>query len=197
MMKNIFDTADKKYSYNEFLSLIENLIAENKTTGNNQSEEYLHYTRLNFQRMKRWNKTASLPEDLKKDFENMQPQNWFVITEAWCGDSAQNLPLITKIAEASSVINLQIVLRDDNPEIMNAYLTDGSRSIPILAAFDTDNKFLFRWGPRPAAAQALMVAWKNATPQKSFEEFELEMHTWYTQNKGKDTLAEIRQLMHV
>jgi len=195
-MMTIFNTANRQFSYETFLELATALHEEHKTTGDNQSEEYLHYSKLNLQRMKRWNKTYELPEDFKAQLQSVQPQHWFVITEAWCGDSAQNLPVIAKIAAASEGrITLKIVLRDENPDIINQYLTNGSKSIPILAAFDQSGQFLFRWGPRPVAAQALMTAWKSDPNPKSFEDFELEMHNWYHQNKGIDTLKELSALL--
>ncbi len=195
-MMTLFDTATQQFSYETFLNLAASLLKENKTTGNNQSDEYLHYSRLNLQRMKRWNKTYSLPEDFMEKLNHVAPQHWFVITEAWCGDSAQNLPVIAKIAASSEgKISLKIVLRDDNPGIIDQYLTNGSKSIPILAAFGRNGNRIFRWGPRPEAAQALMAAWKNDPNPKSFEDFELEMHNWYHQNKGADTLAELSALL--
>jgi hypothetical protein len=79
---------------------------------------------------------------------------------------------------------------------MDQYLTDGkSRSIPILAAFNPENDFLFRWGPRPKHAQALLHAWKNNPMPPSHEVFEKEVHTWYAQNKGVDLQDEIMQLL--
>jgi len=195
-MMTIFNTAAEQFSYETFLELAASLLEEHKTTGDNQSEEYLHYSKLNLQRMKRWNKTYSLPEDFKAQLQSVPPQHWFVITEAWCGDSAQNLPVIAKIAAASEgKITLKIVLRDENPGIINQYLTNGSKSIPILAAFDTNGQFLFRWGPRPVPAQTLMTAWKNDPNPKPFEDFELDMHNWYNQNKGVDTLKELSALL--
>ncbi len=194
---NIFESAATTFSYNEFIQHAEKLLAEGKTTGTNQSEEYLFYAKLNLQRMHRWGKTFHIRQDLSEQLQHIQPQDWWVITEAWCGDSAQNLPVIAKIEEASSGrIRLRIALRDDNPGIMDQYLTNGtSRSIPVLVAFDKDGKEIFKWGPRPEAAQQLYTDWKNTTPTKSFEDFEKDMHTWYTQNKGNDLQDEILALL--
>lgn len=195
-MSVIFASVPHAYSYSDFVNLAEQLLAEGKTTGNNQSEEYLFYTRLNVQRMLRWNKTFSLREDLIKVIVRLPAQTWWVITEAWCGDSAQNLPVIAKMAEASAgKIDLKIVLRDEHPEIMDQYLTHGTRSIPIVAGIDQLGTELFRWGPRPAAAQALLTAWKKEAIPRSFEDFEKEMHTWYTQDKGHACQDEFMALL--
>ncbi|WP_118973718.1 thioredoxin family protein [Taibaiella koreensis] len=193
----IFDTAKQHYSYAEFVQLLETLMAEGKTTGPNQSDDYLFYARLNLQRMRRWDKTFELREDVLSAMSNVVTQDWWVITEGWCGDSAQNLPAIARMAEAAKgKITLRIVLRDENPQIMDQYLTNGtSRSIPILVAFDGNGNQLFRWGPRPVTAQALLTAWKSNPAPVSFEEFEKEMHTWYALNKGKAVQDELMQLL--
>lgn len=195
-MTNIFDQAKKVYSYDSFLQLAEALLNEGKTTGDNQSEEYLFYAKLNLQRMQRWNKTFTLREDIAYAVKNIKPQIWWLITEGWCGDGAQNLPALAKMEEASAGnIKLNIVLRDENPKIIEQYLTNGTKSIPVLVAFDKEGNQLFRWGPRPVAAQALLTARKNEQPQRPFEEFEKEMHTWYTKDKGNAVQDEILALL--
>ncbi len=195
-MTTPFETAKQHWTYTQFEQLLEELMAEGKTTGSKQSEEYLFYAKLNLQRMHRWDKTFTLREDVLQKIKTVAPQEWWVITEGWCGDSAQNLPALAKMAEASEGnIQLRIVLRDDNPTIMDQYLTGTSKSIPILAAFDKEGKELFRWGPRPEAAQALMTAWKNNPVPVAFEEFEKEMHTWYTRDKGNALQDEIMHLL--
>ncbi len=194
---SVFSTATKSYTYDQFLELLDNLLTEGRTTGTNQSEEYLHYAKLNLQRMRRWNKTYEISKALHDQVRKQQAQDWWVITEGWCGDSAQNLPAIAKMAAAAAgKINLRIVLRDENPAIMDQYLTNGTaRSIPILVAFDREDRQLFKWGPRPEPAHALLLQWKSKADPESFEEFEKQMHTWYTQDKGHTLEAEIGALL--
>lgn len=195
-MTNIFEQAKDVYSYESFLELTASLLNEGKTTGDNQSEEYMFYAKLNLQRMQRWNKTFTLREDVAYAVKHIQPQTWWLITEGWCGDGAQNLPALAKMEEASAGnIKLNIVLRDDNPNIIEQYLTNGTKSIPVLVAFDADGKQLFRWGPRPVAAQALLTAWKNEANQRPFEAFEKEMHTWYTKDTGNAVQDEMLALL--
>jgi hypothetical protein len=196
-MSTIFDTAKRSFTYETFNQLLNTLFSEGKTTGNNQSKEYLFYAKLNLQRMKRLDKTFGLRKDISDMMTTIVPQNWWVITEGWCGDSAQCLPAIEKMVEASNgKVALQIVLRDENPQIMDQYLTNGtSRSIPILAAFNKEGSPLFKWGPRPHGAQMLLTAWRNNPAPPSFEEFEKEMHTWYAQDKGNTLQDEFRNLL--
>jgi len=194
-MNHNFEQVNNYFSYPFFMEMTEKLLADNKTTGNNQSEQYVFYTKLNLQRMQRWNKTFHLREDVVEKLRKIQPQVWWVITEAWCGDSAQNLPAIAQMAAATDNIELRIILRDEYPEVMDKYLTNGSRSIPKLVAMDHEGNELFVWGPRPAAAQQMMIDWKADPAGKTHDDFEKELHTWYAQDKGNTVQDELVALM--
>ncbi len=154
----------KSLSYAEYLKLTEELLSQGKTTGPNQSADYVHYTNLNFHRMKRLDKTVEINDDLKTLVSKIQtPQTWLVISEVWCGDAAQNVPLLQKIADLSNKIELKIILRDENIEVMDLYLTNGGRSIPKLIALENETlNELYTWGPRPASIQNVMNELKAA-----------------------------------
>ena len=154
----------KSLSYTEYLQLTEDLLSQGKTTGPNQGADYVHYTNLNFHRMKRLDKTVEINAELKSLITQIQtPQTWLVISEAWCGDAAQNVPLLQKIADLSNKIELKIILRDENIEVMELYLTNGGRSIPKLIALENDTlNELYTWGPRPASIQNVMNELKAA-----------------------------------
>lgn len=177
--------------------MIYELLAEEKTTGTNHSESYLNYTRMNVQRMNRWDKTAKISPELEKIVTSISsPQVWLVITEAWCGDAAQSLPFIAKLAELNPLIKLKFVLRDENPALMDAYLTEGARSIPILIGLDEDlGKELFVWGPRPEYLQNRLKAYKldpqNITPK----EFADGTHLWYARDKNQSLEKELTPLL--
>lgn len=154
----------KSLSYSEYLQLTEDLLSQEKTTGPNQGADYVHYTNLNFHRMKRLDKTFEINAELKSLIAQIKtPQTWLVISEAWCGDAAQNVPLLQKIADLSNKIELKIILRDENLEVMDIYLTNGGRSIPKLIALENDTlNELYTWGPRPASIQNVMNELKAA-----------------------------------
>ena len=154
----------KSLSYSEYLQLTEDLLSQEKTTGPNQGADYVHYTNLNFHRMKRLDKTVEINAELKSLIAQIQtPQTWLVISEAWCGDAAQNVPLLQKIADLSNKIELKIILRDENIEVMDLYLTNGGRSIPKLIALENETlNELYTWGPRPASIQNVMNELKAA-----------------------------------
>lgn len=160
----------------------------------NDTKERSETKKLNIQRMIRIDKTYEPGIDIRDEVEKITDnQLWMVITENWCGDSAQNLPYIAKIASLNSKIDLRIILRDSNPDIMNNYLTDGTMSIPKLVAFDREGNELFRWGARPKAAQELVSELKRQGFEKKY--FLEKLHSWYARNRGTDTEREILQLL--
>lgn len=138
----------------DYLDTIKALLKINKTTGNNHSEDMLHYTKLNLSRMKRWMKTGKINSELEEAIKAInEPQTWVILTEAWCGDAAHSMPFIARVAELNPNITLDIKLRDENLDLMDKYLTNGGRSIPKLIAFDGSNTEIFNWGPRPEKMQ--------------------------------------------
>ena len=150
--------------------------------------------KLNIQRMSRIDKSYEPGIDIRDEIKKIEyNQLWMVITENWCGDSAQNLPYIAKIASLNQKIELRIVLRDSNPNIMDNYLTNGTRSIPILASFDDGGNELFRWGARPKAAQELVSELKRQGFEKKY--YLEKLHSWYARNRGTDIEREILQLL--
>ena len=151
---NLEKYIEKAMTHDEYIKLIDSLLAEGKTTGEDQSDAMLNYGKLNRQRMKRLEKTVKLSEPIvTKAREFDRNMIWLIITEGWCGDAAQNLPVVEKIAALTPNIQTRYVLRDENPALMDEYLTNGARSIPVLIAIDA-NSFgeIGKWGPRPAVA---------------------------------------------
>lgn len=148
---------EQALSYSVYLQLTEKLVAEGKTSGPNQSEAYVHYTKLNLQRMKRLNKTVDIPQSLQELLsQKANNWTWITLTEPWCGDAAQCVPVIEKLGTSSKAINTVYLLRDEHLTIMDAYLTNGGRSIPKLICLDANGKEVFTWGPRPAVIQEVM-----------------------------------------
>ena len=143
--------------YSGYMQLTEQLVAEGRTSGPNQSAPYVHYTKLNQQRMKRLNKTVEVPAALQKLLQaKVKNWKWITITEPWCGDAAQCVPVIEKLAVAGGGIETLYILRDEHPTVMDAYLTNGGRSIPKLICLDEKGAEVFTWGPRPDVIQEVM-----------------------------------------
>ena len=183
----------KAISYEEYNVLFKKLVAEGRTTGEATSEK-INYTKLNFSRSKRLDKTIKLSEEQNKYFQAINvKQTWLVITEPWCGDAAQSLPFFNKIAENSENIELKIVLRDENPELMDSFLTYGSRSIPKLIILDKNLEVVNHWGPRSKAATKVVDDYvqKHA---KIDEQLKTDLQLWYNKNKGEAIIAEMQEL---
>lgn len=189
------DLLQKAMSYAQYMQLLESLMAQGKTTGSNQSEEYLTYAKINLQRMHRLEKTTSLNEELKAALSAItQPHTWLVITEGWCGDAAQNIPVMHVISQACKNIELKLILRDEHPEVMDQYLTNGARSIPKLICLEKESlKEKFVWGPRPAVLQDIVIQMKNENKPKS--EKGLVTQTWYNSDKTKSLQLELQNLL--
>jgi len=174
---------DRGMYYDEYRRLIDAFLMVGKSTAKRESESLVEYSKLNVVRMNRLDKTTEIiPELQKKISEISAPQTWLVLTEGWCGDAAQIVPVFNKIAELNSNIQLKFLLRDEHLELMSKYLTNGkSQSIPKLVVLDEHNNELFNWGPRPAALQELFYHMKaNAMNNDSIKE---EIHKWYAKDK--------------
>jgi hypothetical protein len=189
-----WNTVTQHYSYAEFRHMLDALHAEGKVTGAVQDEHLLEYSKLNDVRMNRIDKHGTLSPALLHLLHALKkPMTLLVITEGWCGDSAQILPYIHKIAEAQPLIQLSIVLRDENPEWMDRYLTNGSRSIPIAVVFDSEGNYLTHWGPRPKAIAETILQWKKE--EIPMEKIKEQLHLWYARDKGTAFCEEWCQLI--
>ncbi len=188
-------------TYEAYRKVITNLLSQDKTTGLIQSESLLHYTKLNETRMNRLDKTTILTADsLEKLAHITQPQIWLVLTEAWCGDAAQAIPVMNKLAAANPNITLRLLLRDEHPAIMDAFLTDGSRSIPKLIALDADTLEVFAtWGPRSKTLQAILLPQLAEIKQiadpdlrsEKMNEWKTGAQSWYNRDKTRSTQGDL------
>jgi hypothetical protein len=177
-------------TYVEYNRLFKQLVKEGKTTGE-ISEEKIKYTRLNFSRTKRLDKTVSIQDFHSNKINHLNAkQIWLIISESWCGDAAQTLPILNKISLESNNIDLKIVLRDEYPELMNAFLTNGSQAIPKLIILDEDLEVIQSWGPRSRNAAQLVTEYKYQYG-KVDDELKKKLQIWYNQDHGKSIINEI------
>ncbi|PRY03370.1 thioredoxin-like protein [Pontibacter ummariensis] len=183
-------------TYDAYLTLVEDLVSEQRTTGEEPTAQQVANTQDNLKRMKQMEKQFLLLPGLR----NMLQQHhlnweWLVLTEAWCGDGAQLVPAIAAIARAVPSIKLTILLRDQNPELMETCLTKGTRSIPKLICMDASTgERLFTWGPRPTIIQNLFLKHRAAHPRMSIEELVQQLHKWYAQDRGLSLQLDLYRL---
>lgn len=182
-------------TYTEYIKLIDDLLMDGKTTGPNQSEAMFNYGKLNRQRMHRLEKTVKLNESVIEKARNVQRKMiWLIITEGWCGDAAQNIPTIEKIAAENEKIETRYVLRDENLELMDKYLTNDARSIPKLIALDAETlEEIGTWGPRPQVAMDYFYNMQNQGLEKP--EMMEKLQRWYLSDKEQTIQNEFEILL--
>lgn len=184
----------RSISYETYMKMIANLVTNKATSGSNQEEGLVNYTKLNFSRMKRLNKTVIADRELVETISELPyKMKWLIITEAWCGDAAQNIPYIAKSAAECRNVELGLVLRDENPELIDKYLTNGGRSIPKLIVLNAANMdSLADWGPRPERLQEIVLDYnEKPEPKIDFSEFAETIHKWYNSDKNKNLRNEL------
>ena len=115
-----------------------------------------------------------------------------VISEDWCGDAANTVPVLAGLAERVPGVEFRILPRDQYPAVMDRYLTNGSRSIPIAIGLDQNFRELGHWGPRPSELQAWVMATKDTMPK---DQRYAEARRWYARDKGHSTLREVLAAM--
>ncbi|GAA3967819.1 thioredoxin family protein [Pedobacter ginsengiterrae] len=180
--------------YQTYRTLIDQLLLEGKATGDVSYD--LHYTKMNVQRMSRVDKTVNLIDELTSTIDALKENYKFlVITEGWCGDAAQIVPVFNKIATASlGKIDLRFVLRDKNLPLIDAHLTNGGRAIPVLLVLnETAGKVLVSWAPRPQVLQELLKEWRKETSDMTI--LSEKLHSWYAKDKTQSTQAELNKLL--
>ena len=186
------------HPYLEYKKLVSDLLLENKSTGREQSEDLTHYSSLNETRMHRLDKTIKITDENKQKLKDLKGEYiWLVISEGWCGDAAQLLPIVDKMATESGKIEVRIVLRDENEDFMKLFLTNKSKSIPIVVIINKETgSVIGKWGPRPKGALTLIENYK-----KEFgvidETVKTDLQMWYLHDKGLSTQDEIIALMQL
>ncbi|MGI9550570.1 MAG: thioredoxin family protein [Aurantibacter sp.] len=183
-------------SYQDYRSMVSRLALEGKSTGKEQTETLTNYTLLNDRRMKRFDKTLKVNEEMTVEISNIEQKITFlVLTESWCGDAAPTMPVMNKIAELNENIDLKVILRDENLELMNRFLYNDTLSIPRLLMIDSESKeVLGDWGPRPSEATKMAEEYKAQHGTLS-PEFKEDLQIWYNKDTGQNTLEDLAGLL--
>ncbi len=192
----IGNSLEKATSYQEYRELVAEHVSNGTTTGPQQTEALANYTLLNHSRMKRLDKTVKIPEDVKQKFESFDGnQTWLVLTESWCGDAAQSMPAMNKLADLAPNIDLKVVQRDENLDLMNEFLTNGSQSIPKLIVIDNlKGEVINDWGPRPTIATQLVHDFKE-NHGKLTPEFKQDLQVWYNKDRSANIIDDLARLI--
>lgn len=196
MISNLISSSIKKgVSYSTYRTLIKGLLVEGKSTGNEQSEALFNYSQLNDKRMDRLDKTLKISEETFNALNRLSDNfTLLVLAEGWCGDAAQILPVINKIAESSSKIDLKIVCRDENEDLMDQFLTNGGKAIPKVIVVNNKNEVLNSWGPRPSEATKMVNDYKTAHGGLD-DNFKKDLQIWYNKDKGNNTQKDLLNIL--
>ena len=196
-MKTIIEQSlERSKSYQEYRTMVTQLVAQGSTSGSEKTEALINYTKLNDRRMKRWDKTLKVSDGFKEKIESFKEKvTWLVITESWCGDAAHIMPVINRVAELNENITFKTVLRDDNEDLMNLFLTNGGKSIPKLVMIDdATGDVINTYGSRPSVATKLVNHYKvefgKLTP-----EFKEDLQVWYNKDKGQNVMEDLTHML--
>jgi len=180
-------------SYQDYFNSIIQMVNDKTTSGTDQSEERIELTKLNMHRMKRIN-------DASINIDNINLSKSIgvaILTEAWCGDSAQNVPWLEHFLNAfNPKIESFYFFRDEHPDLMNQFLTNGSRSIPKAVFFEKSNgNILATWGPRPTEIKNWLAEFRTNNPEIPKHDWEIELHKYYTKNKGEAIIQDLKEII--
>lgn len=192
----IKSSLDKSIDYQTYVNLIDHLVSTNSTSGLDKTQALADYTKLNARRLKRWDKTLKISDETKQKVLAFDRKvTWLVITESWCGDAAHVIPVLNKLAELNKNIDLKFVLRDENLELMDMFLTNGGRAIAKVIMLDNETGEVFNtYGPRPTEATANVEKFK-AAHGKLTAEFKEDLQMWYNKNKGQNVIDDITAIL--
>lgn len=158
-----------------------------------QKESMYQYTCDNWIRFEKSLKAMVLDKKLYNFLTNSAPQRWIILTEPWCGDAAQLIPLFYALAVAQPAIELEFYLRDENEALMNQALTNGGKAIPKLLVLQENDEIAFTWGPRPIPAQELVMQMKEQ--QLKGSAFNQKLDAWYENDRHQTAQTELYQLL--
>lgn len=185
---------DQGFTYAAYRKKIADQLAE-QDSAQESVRKLLKYTDKNEVRMASIDKSLNLIPEVQHTFGNAKPVTWLVLTEGWCGDAASSVPIIAAIAaQFPEKINLRFYFRDENPELMDAHLTNGGKSIPKLIVLDESLRVLASWGPRPQVLQDQMNIWK-AEYENDFSGLIRRVNAWYDEDRGVSIQKEIANMM--
>lgn len=189
----IENSMQNSLNYNQYIEHYKEQLELNPT--NEEEEMMLHYTKLNATRMDRLDRTTKIPEEIASKIKAIDKNyQWIVLTEAWCGDAAQCLPVLNKLQELNENIEMKLLLRDSNLEVMDRYLTNGGRSIPKMVVIDkTKNEIVGTWGPRPKGATKLLEDYR-AKHGVIDDPIKKDLQVWYNKDKGQGVMEDVLEL---
>lgn len=192
----IQESIDRSISYKAYRALVQQLAEAESNTGLEKTEALANYTKLNDRRMRRWDKTIKVAEETQQRIAKFnQKMTWLIITESWCGDAAHVMPALNKIAELNPNIEIKVVLRDENLDLIDMFLTNGGRAIAkVIMIDDETGEVVNTYGPRPSEATSYVSRFK-AKHGALTPEFKEDLQHWYNKDKGQNVISDVTELL--
>jgi hypothetical protein len=189
-MKFADKNSEMALSYEAYARYSENLLHLISNDANNPMNGY---ARTNLQILQRLKRSVSLADELQAAIRQSPGMIFVILTEGYCGDSAQTFPIFGRMQEKfPEKIDIKVVLRDEHPEIAKTFFR--TRAIPMLICLDKQTlteKFI--WGSRPAPAQQMMDSLKIKGATQA--EKSVALHRWYAQDKTITLQKELTELL--
>ncbi len=188
---------EKSISYTTYKEIITRRAEEGKNSPDEEIKEKAEYTHLNLGRIHRNDKTLVLEESVLSRLKNLTKKfNILVISEGWCGDAAQSVPVVNKLTENSSLLEMKVIFRDEDERLINQYLTNGAKSIPVVLILDAENyKEIAHWGPRPKPLLPFLQKYKANPETYTHDDFVLDLQNFYNEDKGHSIAEELVSLL--
>ncbi len=164
---------------------------ENMTDGDD--DEMKEYYRLGIQRMERMVSRFHPDADQVSLLSQMNFKGKIlIVSEPWCGDASQALPVISAFFGTDHV---RITYRDKEPSLIDDFLTNGAKSIPVVIILNESFEVINVWGARPQYGRELLAKYKQDPEAYSKELFHNDLQVYYAKNKGYDTITEILEMI--
>lgn len=190
------EVLNRTMNFDEYMALTKSIVESNEPTGIYQNPKTHRYTRSNLERMEKVLDKMVLNQKLYNLLSELSEEwVWLVISEPWCGDASWGTPALYIMASASDKIDFRILLRDQNPEIMQHYQTAGTDSIPKLICLKKEGLVeLGTWGPRPQTLHQMVLQFKN-NPAFDYRESVRMLHAWFEEDMTRSTQEEMIDLI--
>ena len=191
------DLVASALTYEQYVELSTDRLAQGLSTTDDphyNTPEIIGFVKLNLHRMSRLHKLMGINPELRLVMARVPERwTWLVLTESWCGDAAQIVPVLHRMADESPYVEIKFLLRDQHPALMNAHLTNGGKSIPkLICVRMRDLTTVGTWGPRPAGLQALMDGWR--TEKLALIDIVERAQRWYNDDRTQATQHELLAL---
>jgi len=196
-MKFTKETLANAISHDEYFELAKSIINSSEKQKPYDNEGYLNYTISNIQRAEKIIRNFQLDKKLYNNLsEEIESWTWVLLTEPWCGDSSFIEPVLYAMSVAAAgEIDFKILLRDENHETMNHFLTNGGMAIPKLICLDKDLNVLGTFGPRPKILQEQFSEWKKDGLVEQLEDKIKRTYRWYRKDKNESIQKEFIRLV--